>query len=173
MGTVTKGKGAIYIKTLIGIAFMYFFGLVCPTFGGMSQMGIKILGVFIGLIFMTCVGCDLFSSSLLALLAFVLHGYYKASELISGWIGSGVTFQLIFAGALCVYLRQTGAMDVFAKKLLSLKITRGRPGIFMFMLMLAGFLVSTVVNGAAFSCWHSGFSKVLRRCAATRRMTSS
>lgn len=67
MGTVTKGKGAIYIKTLIGIAFMYFFGLVCPTFGGMSQMGIKILGVFIGLIFMTCVGCDLFSSSLLAL----------------------------------------------------------------------------------------------------------
>lgn len=44
MGTVTKGKGAIYIKTLIGIAFMYFFGLVCPTFGGMSQMGIKILG---------------------------------------------------------------------------------------------------------------------------------
>ena len=150
MGTVTKGKGAIYIKTLIGIAFMYFFGLVCPTFGGMSQMGIKILGVFIGLIFMTCVGCDLFSSSLLALLAFVLHGYYKASELISGWIGSGVTFQLIFAGALCVYLRQTGAMDVFAKKLLSLKITRGRPGIFMFMLMLAGFLVSTVVNGAAF-----------------------
>ena len=40
MGTVTKGKGAIYIKTLIGIAFMYFFGLVCPTFGGMSQMGI-------------------------------------------------------------------------------------------------------------------------------------
>ena len=25
MGTVTKGKGAIYIKTLIGIAFMYFF----------------------------------------------------------------------------------------------------------------------------------------------------
>lgn len=84
MGTVTKGKGAIYIKTLIGIAFMYFFGLVCPTFGGMSQMGIKILGVFIGLIFMTCVGCDLFSSSLLALLAFVLHGYYKASELISG-----------------------------------------------------------------------------------------
>ena len=117
MGTVTKGKGAIYIKTLIGIAFMYFFGLVCPTFGGMSQMGIKILGVFIGLIFMTCVGCDLFSSSLLALLAFVLHGYYKASELISGWIGSGVTFQLIFAGALCVYLRQTGAMDVFAKKL--------------------------------------------------------
>ena len=150
MGTVTKGKGATYIKTLIGIAFMYFFGLVCPTFGGMSQMGIKILGVFIGLIFMTCVGCDLFSSSLLALLAFVLHGYYKASELISGWIGSGVTFQLIFAGALCVYLRQTGAMDVFAKKLLSLKITRGRPGIFMFMLMLAGFLVSTVVNGAAF-----------------------
>lgn len=84
--SVTKGKGAIYIKTLIGIAFMYFFGLVCPTFGGMSQMGIKILGVFIGLIFMTCVGCDLFSSSLLALLAFVLHGYYKASELISGWI---------------------------------------------------------------------------------------
>ena len=74
MGTVTKGKGAIYIKTLIGIAFMYFFGLVCPTFGGMSQMGIKILGVFIGLIFMTCVGCDLFSSSLLALLAFVLQG---------------------------------------------------------------------------------------------------
>ena len=111
MGTVTKGKGAIYIKTLIGIAFMYFFGLVCPTFGGMSQMGIKILGVFIGLIFMTCVGCDLFSSSLLALLAFVLHGYYKASELISGWIGSGVTFQLIFAGALCVYLRQTGLMS--------------------------------------------------------------
>lgn len=54
MGTVTKGKGAIYIKTLIGIAFMYFFGLVCPTFGGMSQMGIKILGVFTALFYDMC-----------------------------------------------------------------------------------------------------------------------
>lgn len=50
MSTVTKGNGAVYGKTLIGIAFMYFFGLVCPTFGGMSEMGIKILGVFIGTI---------------------------------------------------------------------------------------------------------------------------
>lgn len=56
-------------------------------------------------------------------------------------------------------------MDVFAKKLLSLKITRGRPGIFMFMLMLAGFLVSTVVNGAAFFLLAFGlFESIAKVC---------
>lgn len=138
------------IYTIIGVLFIYAFGYVCPAFGGITPMGMKMLGVLIGLIFMTCTGCNIMVSSLLALMGFVIHGYYNAATLLTTWVGSTTTFQIIFCGALCVALRKSGVMDVISKKMLMSKICKGRPYILMFMIMLSGFLVSIFIGGAPF-----------------------
>lgn len=138
------------ICTIIGVAIIYLFGYICPAFGGITPLGMKMLGVLIGLIFMTCAGCNIIASSAFALLAFVFHGYYNASTLVATWLGSTTTFQIVFCGALCVALRESGAMDVLAKKMLTSKVCKGRPLVLILMLMLAGFCVSIFIGGAPF-----------------------
>ena len=145
-----KGLTANDIYTIIGAILIFLFGYVCPPFGGISPLGMKMLGVLIGLIFMTCAGCNIIVSSLMALMAFVVHGYYTPNELLAGWVGSTTTFQLVFCGALCIFMRETGAMDVLAKKMLTSKICKGRPAILLTMILIAAFLVSVFVSGAPF-----------------------
>lgn len=136
--------------TIIGFLIIYCFGLVVPPFGGITPLGIKMLGVLIGLIFMTCVGCDIITSSLMALIAFVVHGYYTNAEMVATWVGSTTTFQLVFCGALCLAMRETGAMDVLAKKMLTSKAAKSSPAMLILMLMLAGLMVSIFISGAPF-----------------------
>lgn len=149
--TATKGKvNSKDICLIIGVAIIFLFGYICPPFGGITPLGMKMMGVLIGLIFMTCAGCNIIVSSLFALIAFVFHGYFDAATMIKTWLGSTTTFQIIFCGALCVALRESGAMNVLAKKMLTSKICRGRPLVLIFMLMLAGLLVSIFISGAPF-----------------------
>ena len=109
------------IVMVIGLAFMLLFGYLVKPFSTVTVTGVKMLGVLIGLIIITCFNGDLLSGSLMALLATLFHGYYDISGLLSEWLGSVFTVQLVFCGALCLALRDSGAMNVLAKKLLSMK----------------------------------------------------
>lgn len=143
------------IVMVIGLAFMLLFGYLVKPFSTVTVTGVKMLGVLIGLIIITCFNGDLLSGSLMALLATLFHGYYDISGLLSEWLGSVFTVQLVFCGALCLALRDSGAMNVLAKKLLSSKLCRGRPVMTMVMLFLATYV-------AAAYWWPSRLHLVLR-----------
>lgn len=100
------------IVMVIGLAFMLLFGYLVKPFSTVTVTGVKMLGVLIGLIIITCFNGDLLSGSLMALLATLFHGYYDISGLLSEWLGSVFTVQLVFCGALCLALRDSGAMNV-------------------------------------------------------------
>ena len=70
-----KRKFSSYALVMaIGIAFMFLFGYIVPPFSSVTVTGVKMLGVLIGLIIITCFNGDMLSGSLLALLATVFHG---------------------------------------------------------------------------------------------------
>jgi len=131
----------------VGAAFMFLFGYIVPPFNSVTVTGVKMLGVLIGLIIITCFNGDMLGGSLMALLATVFHGYYTASGLLAEWLGSTSTIQLVFCGALCLALRDSGAMNVLAKKLLTSKLCKGRPVATMVMLFLATYIVAAFVGG--------------------------
>lgn len=135
------------IVMVIGLAFMLLFGYLVKPFSTVTVTGVKMLGVLIGLIIITCFNGDLLSGSLMALLATLFHGYYDISGLLSEWLGSVFTVQLVFCGALCLALRDSGAMNVLAKKLLSSKLCRGRPVMTMVMLFLATYVAAAFIGG--------------------------
>ena len=135
------------IVMVIGLAFMLLFGYLVKPFSTVTVTGVKMLGVLIGLIIITCFKGDLLSGSLMALLATLFHGYYDISGLLSEWLGSVFTVQLVFCGALCLALRDSGAMNVLAKKLLSSKLCRGRPVMTMVMLFLATYVAAAFIGG--------------------------
>ncbi len=131
----------------IGIAFMFLFGYIVPPFNVVTVTGVKMLGVLLGLIIITCFNGDMLSGSLLALLATVFHGYYSGTDLLKEWLGSTSTVQLVFCGGLCLALKESGAMNVLAKKLLANKLCKGRPVMTMVMLFLAAYVVGAFVGG--------------------------
>ena len=145
-----KGLRTKDIHFIIGTLIIYGFGYVCPPFGGIQPMGMKMLGVVIGLIYLTCVSCPILQSSLIALLAFPIHGYMDVSTLLTKWTGTTTTFQLVFAGAVMLGLKETGAMNVIAKKLLSAGFLKGKPALLMLMIMVVGFIISTNMGGAPY-----------------------
>lgn len=157
------------IYTVIGFLIIFCFGYIVPPFGGITEMGMRMMGILIGLIFMTCVGCNIIISALMALTAMVFHGYYDAATMISTWVGSTTTFQLVFCGALCLAMRQSGAMDVLAKKMLTSKICKGRPVVLLFMIYLAGFCVSIFVSGAPFFLLFFGLMDSILEIAGYKR----
>ena len=143
-----KRKFSSYALVMaIGIAFMFLFGYIVPPFSSVTVTGVKMLGVLIGLIIITCFNGDMLSGSLLALLATVFHVYYSGTDLLATWLGSTSTVQLVFCGALCLALKESGAMNVLAKKLLSSKLCRGRPVATMVMLFLTTYVVGAFVGG--------------------------
>lgn len=147
--TVVKKKRSFYgLVMILGAAFMLLFGYVIPPFGGITDLGMKMLGVLIGLIIITCFGGDLLGGSLLALLCTVFHGYYTPSGLFEYWLGSNATVQLIFCGAICLALRESGAMDVVAKKMLGSRLCKGRPLATLIVLFSATYVVGIFINGA-------------------------
>lgn len=132
---------------VIGGLFMFLFGFIVQPFSTVTDTGVKMLGVLIGLIIITCFNGDMLGGSLMALLATVFHGYYTANALLGEWLGSTSTIQLVFCGALCLALKESGAMNVLAKKLLTNKVCRGRPVATMVMLFLATYVVAAFVGG--------------------------
>lgn len=142
-----KSFNSYALVMAIGAFFMFVFGFIVPPFSTVTVTGVKMLGVLIGLIVITCFNGDMLGGSLMALLATVFHGYYTATGLLQEWLGSTSTIQLVFCGALCLALRDSGAMNVIAKKLLTSKLCKGRPVATMVMLFLATYVVSAFVGG--------------------------
>jgi di/tricarboxylate transporter len=136
------------VITIVSVLFMLCFGYVVPPFATVSALGVKMLGVFIGLLLMTIFTKELIAASLLAMVFIVFHGFYSASDLLVTWLGSITAAQCIFLFAFCGALRETGVMDVIAKKLLTMKIMQGRPVIFMLMIFLTTYIISIFLGGA-------------------------
>ena len=67
----TKKKFSSYaVVMIIGGLFMFLFGYIFPPFNDViTVMGMRMLGVLIGLIIITCFNGDLLGGSLMALLA--------------------------------------------------------------------------------------------------------
>ena len=91
------------IVMVIGLAFMLLFGYLVKPFSTVTVTGVKMLGVLIGLIIITCFNGDLLSGSLMALLATLFHGYYDISGLLSEWLAPSLLFSW-YSAVPCVWL---------------------------------------------------------------------
>ena len=74
-----KEKNAnYYIKALIGLLLMFGFGYLPPV-GSLTHLGMQILGIFIGLIFLLC-AVDIVWPSMAALVALGMTDYCSVSD---------------------------------------------------------------------------------------------
>ncbi|MBR1812672.1 MAG: SLC13 family permease [Lachnospiraceae bacterium] len=143
----TGYKPMQYVHIAITLLLMFGFGYL-PTFSTVTPVGMKLLGIFLGVIYGYST-CEVIWPSLFAIVAFGLSGYPNGMNAgISSMIGSSTVFQIITqyfaAGAIVVY----GFGKWFVRWSLSLPIFKGKPifytWCFMFIFMWSAIAISQI-----------------------------
>lgn len=144
---------AYYIKSLIGILIMVFFRYI-PAPDPITPVGMAVLGMFIGLVFLwtfvdmvwpTFVGIILF--------AFIAYDVYPAStaqyglyEAFSQAMGSFLVMNLLGLFLLCELLNEVGTIRRIALWFITTKTAKKSPWSFTFMYFLAVFVLGLFLN---------------------------
>lgn len=136
-----------YVHMFVTLFLMFGFGFL-PQIGTITPVGMKVLGLFLGVIYGYSF-CDIIWPSMFAFLAFGISGYTTMSGAVTQMMGHSVVFQniarFITAGALSYY----GFGKWFVRKTLGLPIFKKRPELYVWGLFvifgLSCFLVDQIM----------------------------
>ena len=126
-----------YVNIVVTILLMFGVGFL-PPFATLTPVGMRLLGIFAGVIYGYST-CEIVWPSLLAMVAFGISGYTTMSAGIASMLGHPVVFQVLtqyfVAGAIVIY----GFGKWFVRWSLSQKMFKGKPKFytwyFMFIFM--------------------------------------
>ncbi|MPW27348.1 hypothetical protein GC105_16410 [Alkalibaculum sp. M08DMB] len=142
-----ESNGLYYVWVVISILLMFGFGRVIPPFAGINEIGVSILGIFAGVLLMTIATDQVFWPALMGMFAMIISGFTDATSLLSLWLGNPIIQQIIWVMALTGVVTESGAVNVLARKMLSIKAIKGRPMVFtvalFFTVMICTVLVSS------------------------------
>lgn len=139
MSTTTLKSYSIYIHTIIMFVLMIGIGFL-PTFGQVTELGMKILGIFVGTLY-GWLFIDLLWPSLLGLVGLGLTGVMTIDEAFSSALSNSTGIQVIITCVFAGALTKIGAVDVVSNWMLTRKSLQKNP----WMLIIALFL--TVIVG--------------------------
>lgn len=137
---VEKDRELLYAAIYIAIVALFFF--VIPPIEPITAAGMKLLGVFFAAIF----GWSISASVWPSLLTFALLPFTGLTNLAGvmalSW-GSDTVLFMVFMMAIISFMEATGATAYMASWLMSRKMLAGHPWRLIFMIMLAGWALST------------------------------
>ena len=114
-----------YVLSIIGIFIMFGFGFL-PPIAPITELGMRVLGIFIGVVFLWST-VDLLWPSLLALFAFSFVGYNKLTTILTMSLGNDTVWICILAMGVLGVISRAGVNDHIITFLLTRKICDGRP----------------------------------------------
>lgn len=149
-----RSKDIIYIiHSLIVLTLIFAFGLL-PAPEPITPIGMKILGILLGLIYgWTLVG--LLWPSLFGLLALALSGAMPIKDVFIAGFGSDTTILILFIFVFAALVEAAGVSKAIAMWLISRRIFIGKPWIFSFILIFSAYLLSATTStiAAIIICW--------------------
>ena len=146
MESSNKKTAKYYIFSAIGIAIMLFFGYL-PPFGTVTELGMKVLGIFIGAIWcFSTVGC--FWPALLALILFGTSGLYEGgvTATFAAAFGSDTWLFVLFVLTFAAMINNSGASKVIANNMASWKFTKGKPYAVSWVLLTITYVVGALIS---------------------------
>lgn len=136
-------KNTIY--SIIGIAIMLFFQYIPMSNEFITPVGQKVIGVFLGTIFLWSTGSMIWPS----LLSVVLLGYFDfmpMSQVVSDWMGNSTLIMIFFLLVLVGCFTYHKCTLYVARFFLTLKILERRPWVFTFVVLFGVYCMATFVN---------------------------
>lgn len=130
------------IHCVIGLLLMFGFGNL-PPITPVTPLGMKVLGIFIGCIYMwSFISC--LWPSILGFIALGISGYAPFKTVLLNSFGDTTVQLVLFAMILFGGIEHSGATKYVSRWFLTRKIINGRPCVFSFVLIYTGYVISAL-----------------------------
>ena len=136
----TKKGNLYYLYVAIGVLVMFLFGKVVSPWGPVTEMGVTIIGIFLGMLILIISTSTMGWPCLLAMFAVIAFGYKTPNEMFAAFLGSSTIYLMLSFLALGGALRASGAGEILAKAIMTRKFLKGRPVLFTYFLFLTFYI---------------------------------
>jgi solute carrier family 13 (sodium-dependent dicarboxylate transporter), member 2/3/5 len=145
LGKPRKSDAKYWINTAITIALMWGIGYLSP-WGSLSPLGMKVLGIFIGLLYgWTTIG--FVWPSLMGVIALGLSGYQTVPQVLSAGFGAAQnTVVCFFLFVFAAYMDRIGLSHIIANWFISRKFCVGRPYVLVLMIFIAAYVLGATIS---------------------------
>ena len=152
-GVTMKKNTAYYIHSAIVLALMFGFGFL-PPFGQITEMGMRVLGVFAGMLW-GWIFIEVTWPSILGMIAFGLTGFMTVPQVFAAGFGNTNVLTVLMAFLFTALLESCKITDYIAAKFLSSKAIIGKPWLLITMIFLADYVISILSSNlaATFLLW--------------------
>lgn len=140
MSTVHKKVNFSILNYILVLFFMFGFRFL-PPFGGLNEISMQVIGVFVGVIY-GWITLSIGWPSILGLVAFGLTDYVSMSDLLVSAFASQTVVMIMGLLLLAAFIQQAGLTTIIVDFLLSRKSAKGRPYVVLFYFLLAGFVAA-------------------------------
>ncbi len=147
-----------WINTMIVLALMLL-GRFVPPIGSMTPFGMEVLGIFLGAIYGWCT-VELIWPSIFGLSLLGLSDYTNVSGAFSKLLSNETIMIVLFVLPVASLVSSSGLGEWVANKLLSLKISQGRPWVLSGILLLTAAVATLLIKifPAMVVCWQFLFT---------------
>ncbi|MGN0266661.1 MAG: SLC13 family permease [Lachnospiraceae bacterium] len=143
-----------YINSIITVLFMAAFRFI-PPFGSMTELGMTILGIFLGALY-GWITCDMIWPSVLALTFLGFTGYMEnVAQVFTATISNPTVQLILWLLVFAALLTTTGISKQFVNRLVSSKLCKGHPWILSLFICLSVMICASFGAGfaAILICW--------------------
>ena len=140
----SKGKMTT-LHIFIGLFLMFVAGHIFPAVYPLTDVGMQVVGVFLGVVWLWCFVGFLWPS-LLALVAFGLTDFGSFGQVLTMSFGHSVPVLLLFSMILFGSPQHVGATKYITRWFLTRQVFNGKPIVFAFVFFFATYALSVAVN---------------------------
>ena len=142
----TKKKDFYSIHLVIGIGIMLLFRYLPFQLPCITPIGMEILGIFIGTLYLWTTS-DPIISSILSIFLVGLSGYSTMNEVLTSTFGNPILVQVLFLLTAINCLIENNLTEYCGRFFLTRKICLGRPWVLAFFIMLGSMLMGAFMGG--------------------------
>ena len=133
-----------YIHTIIGVVLM-FSGWFIPPAAPITEVGMQLVGIFAGLVYLWSTSGMLWPS-ILGIAAMIISDYGTMTSVLAASFGNYSVWTSVLMMAVFGVVEQFGVNDYIVRWILTRKIINGRPWMFTFIWLLTVFVLSVVCS---------------------------
>lgn len=139
-----KKKDMMWFHIAAILVLMIGFGYLEP-FGSMTPLGMKLTGIFLGLLWGWST-CGLLWTSLLGMVGLSLTGIMTMKEFLTISFGNETVVFILFIFVFTAVIDDVGLIDYIANRFISFKVLNNRPWVFSALLLIGAFISAAFVN---------------------------
>ena len=140
-----KRDGVSYWVRIAIWLILSFSGWFLPAAEPITPYGMKILGIFLGLMF-GWICLDLIFPSFLSVILVAVAGGEAAKTFFYQGFGSDIVVTIIVLTTFCAYANKVGLDNVIAQWFIRIKFLKGRPWVFVAMFMVLIYVLGIMID---------------------------